>query len=67
MAGGIVEYVTVLRLGTAEAEALLRRFTRTSVQHPTYAAMAGLGKVYKTLFLCEYLRLRASGARSARG
>jgi len=55
----IIKHVTALRLGTADAEAILRRFTRTSVQHPTYAAMAELGKVYKTLFLCEYLRLPA--------
>lgn len=52
----IVKYVTAVRLGTAEPEAILRRFTRTSVQHPTYQAMAELGKVYKTLFLCEYLQ-----------
>lgn len=52
----IVKYVTAVRLGTAEPEAILRRFTRTAVQHPTYQAMAELGKVYKTLFLCEYLR-----------
>ncbi len=53
----LIKYVTTLRLGTADAEALLRRFTRASVQHPTYAAMAELGKVYKTIFLCEYLRV----------
>jgi len=52
----IVKYVTAVRLGTAEPEAILRRFTRTAVQHPTYQAMAELGKVYKTLFLCEYLQ-----------
>jgi len=55
----IIKYVTALRLGTAAPEAILRRFTRASVRHPTYAAMAELGKVYKTLFLCEYLRLPA--------
>lgn len=32
----IVKYTTVLRLGTAETEAILRRFTRNNVQHPTY-------------------------------
>jgi TnpA family transposase len=53
----LVKYVTALRLGTAEPEAILRRFTRANVQHPTYQAMAELGKVYKTLFLCDYLRL----------
>jgi TnpA family transposase len=53
----IVKYMTALRTGTAEAEAILRRFTRSNVQHPTYAAMAELGKVYKTIFLCDFLRL----------
>ena len=32
------------RLGTAETEAILRRFTRSNVQHPTYKALAELGK-----------------------
>jgi TnpA family transposase len=31
----MVKYATALRLGTAETEALLRRFTRANVQHPT--------------------------------
>jgi len=52
----LVKFATALRLGTAETEAILRRFTRTSVQHPTYAALAELGKVVKTIFLCSYLR-----------
>jgi len=53
----VIKYATALRLGTADAEAILRRFTRTNVQHPTYQALAELGKVYKTIFLCDYLRL----------
>jgi len=52
----MVKFATALRLGTAETEAILRRFTRSSVQHPTYAALAELGKVVKTIFLCSYLR-----------
>ncbi|MGI8412259.1 MAG: Tn3 family transposase [Solirubrobacteraceae bacterium] len=52
----LVKFATALRLGTAETEAILRRFTRTSVQHPTYAALAELGKAVKTIFLCSYLR-----------
>ena len=31
----MVKYVTAVRLGTAETEAILRRFTRSNVQHPT--------------------------------
>ena len=51
----MVKYATALRLGTAEAESILRRFTRTNVQHPTYGALDELGKAVKTIFLCEYL------------
>ena len=51
----MIKYATALRLGTAEAEALLRRFTRPEVQHPTYRALMELGKAVKTSFLCRYL------------
>ena len=51
----MVKYATALRLGTAEAEAILRRFTRENVQHPTYRALLELGKAVKTCFLCRYL------------
>ena len=52
----MIKFATALRLGTAEAaEAILRRFTRSGLQHPTYKALAELGKAIKTIFLCEYL------------
>ena len=51
----MVKYATALRLGTAETESLLRRFTKHNVQHPTYKGLAELGKVIKTIFLCRYL------------
>lgn len=50
----IVKYATALRLGTASAEAILKRFTRDT-QHPTYRTLCELGKAIKTIFLCEYL------------
>ena len=53
----MVKYTTALRLGTAETEAILRRFTRENVQHPTYKALVELGKACRTIFLCRYLRL----------
>jgi TnpA family transposase len=56
----MIKYATALRLGTAEAEAILRRFTRTDVQHPTYQALIELGKVRKTIFLCRYLHDEAA-------
>lgn len=55
----MVKYATALRLGTAEAESILRRFTRANGQHPTYKALIELGKVQRTLFLCRYLRSEA--------
>lgn len=51
----MIKYATALRLGTAEADAILKRFSRRSPQHPTYRALAELGKVVKTIFLCRYL------------
>jgi TnpA family transposase len=50
----LVKYATALRSGVAEAEAILRRFTRQT-QHATYRAMAELGRAMKTIFLCRYL------------
>ncbi len=52
----LIKFATALRLGPAETEAILRRCTRSSVQHPTYAALAELGQAVKTIFLCAYLR-----------
>lgn len=51
----MIKYATALRLGTAETEAILKRFTRSNLSHPTYRALAELGKVIKTIFLCKYL------------
>jgi len=51
----MVKYATALRLGTAEAEAILRRLTQPEVQHPTSRALMELGKAVKTSFLCRYL------------
>lgn len=52
----MVKYATALRLGIAQPEAILSRFRRGNPQHPTYQALAELGKVIKTLFLCRYLQ-----------
>ena len=51
----MVKYSTALRLGTAETESILRRFTRDNVKHPTYQALLELGKVKRTMFLCRHL------------
>jgi hypothetical protein len=51
----MIKYTTALRLGTAEPESILRRFTRNNVQHPTYRALVELGRAIKTTFLARYL------------
>lgn len=50
----MVKYATALRLGTAETEAIMKRFTRNNLKHPTYKALQEMGKVVKTIFLCDY-------------
>lgn len=50
-----VKHAVALKRGTADAESLLRRFTRTNIQHPAYKAFTELGKAIKTIFLCRYL------------
>jgi TnpA family transposase len=56
-----IKYTTALKQGTADAEAILSRFTRNKngVKHPAFQAILEFGKVRKTIFLCEYLNSEA--------
>ena len=51
----IIKYAVALKLGIANAEAIMKRFTRNNLQHPVYKALSELGKAIKTIFLCRYL------------
>jgi TnpA family transposase len=55
----MIKYTTALKEGIADPESILRRFTRSNIQHPTYKALMELGKAVKTIFLCDYLGLEA--------
>ncbi len=50
-----VKYASAMKSKTADPETLLRRFTRAGVLHPTYKALAELGRAVKTIFVCQYL------------
>jgi TnpA family transposase len=50
-----VQYSVALKLGSADSESIMRRFTRNNLQHPTYRGLCELGKAIKTIFICQYL------------
>ena len=55
----MVKCAVAIKTRTADAEAILRRFTKDNLSHPTYKAFLELGRALKTIFLCRYLRSEA--------
>jgi TnpA family transposase len=52
----MVKCAVAIKTRTADAEAILRRFTKDNLKHPTYKAFVELGRALKTIFLCRYLQ-----------
>src|SRR6516162_6787464 len=50
----LIKYRIALRLGNAETDGLLRRFTRHNVHNPNCPDLLALGKAGRTLSLCRY-------------
>lgn len=51
----MIKHAVALKIGTASAETIIRKFARSNYQHPTFKAFMELGKAVKTIFLCRYL------------
>jgi TnpA family transposase len=51
----MIKAAVALKRGTATAEAILKRYNSYNVTHPTYKALAEVGKAEKSIFLCDYL------------
>src|SRR3546814_11537565 len=47
----MVKYAAAMQSRTADPEAILLRFARAEVMHPTYKALSELGRAVKTIFL----------------
>lgn len=51
----VIKHAVALKIGTATAETIIRKFARSNYQHPTFKAFIELGKAVKSIFLCRYL------------
>jgi TnpA family transposase len=63
----MIKYATALRLGTADAESILRRFTRDAPQHPTYQALANSARPSRRSFFAVTCTSRRYGVRYTMG
>jgi TnpA family transposase len=51
----MVRHTAALKIGTAQADVFVRKFSRSNYGHATFKAFIELGRAIKTIFLCRYL------------
>lgn len=51
----VIRLTAALKMGTAEPDVIIKRFSNDNYSHPVYQAMNEIGKAVKTIFLCRYL------------
>ena len=50
-----VKHIVALKISTMEPDVFVKRFSKDNYQHPVFKAIIEIGKVAKTIFLCNYL------------
>jgi len=51
----ILRFISTIKLGHSKASTLIRRLNSYSRQHPLYKALKELGRIYKTLYILQYM------------
>jgi TnpA family transposase len=51
----VVRYIAALRVGTVEAEVMLKHLSNDNYNHPVYKALTEIGNAVKIIFLCNYI------------
>ena len=54
-----VRHLAALKTGTAEADVLIKKFSRENYDNPVYKTFIEIGNAVKTIFLCRYLASEA--------